>query len=71
MRLPFQPKAPKSEKDLSLDPEVKELQEPTESEWQVLNYVDDQFKTAADHRRLWRSIGRLGLLSRKAVNGLG
>ena len=50
MRLPFQKKPAPSDKDLSLDPEVTELQEPTESEWQILNYVDDQFKTSSDHR---------------------
>lgn len=43
-------KPPVSEKDLSLDPEVKELREPTESEWQVLNYIEDQFKVAGEHR---------------------
>jgi hypothetical protein len=49
MRIPQRKQAPTQE-DLSLDPEVKELQEPSESEWQILNYVDDQFKTASDHR---------------------
>lgn len=51
MRLPFQ-KSPREQtmQDLSLDPQQQELQEPTESEWQILNYVDDQFKIASDHR---------------------
>lgn len=50
MRLPFQKPKAETQQDLSLDPEQKDLQEPTESEWQILNYVDDQFKIASDHR---------------------
>lgn len=53
MRLPFGNKKPASDttmQDLSLDPQPQELKEPTESEWQILNYVDDQFKIASDHR---------------------
>lgn len=50
MRLPFQNKKPETTQDLSLDPEQKEMQEVSESDHQILNYVDEQFKVASDHR---------------------
>ena len=50
MRLPFQKPRPVTEQDLSLDPEQKEMQEVSENDSQILNYVDEQFKIASDHR---------------------
>ena len=50
MRLPFQTKRQETMQDLSLDPEQKDLQEVSESDHQILNYVDEQFKVASDHR---------------------
>lgn len=50
MRLPFQSKKAPTMQDLSLDPEQKEMQEVSESDHQILNYVDEQFKISSDHR---------------------